>query len=64
MKELISGIVSNRKRVGRGQEREKKSNLSRIPFLPEAGKKIKKKIAKKFKKLKNLFPALLFAKTG
>ena len=30
----------------------------------DLGKKIPKKIAKKFKKLKNLFPALFLAKTG
>ena len=37
---------------------------SRIPFILDPGKKIPKKIAKKFKKLKNLFPALFLAKTG
>ena len=30
----------------------------------DTGKKIQKKIAKKFKKLKNLFLALILAKTG
>jgi len=30
----------------------------------DQGKKIPKKIAKKFKKLTNLFPALILAKTG
>ena len=30
----------------------------------DLGKKIPKKIAKKFKKLKNLFPELFLAKTG
>ena len=30
----------------------------------DPGKKIPKKIEKKFKKLKNLFPALFLAKTG
>ena len=33
--------------------------------MPDPGKKIpKKKLAKKFKKLKNLFPALFLARTG
>ena len=45
-------------------EKEWKKILSRIPFLFEPGKKITKKIAKKFKKLKNLFLALFLAKTG
>ena len=35
-----------------------------FPFILGLGKKIPKKIAKKFKKLKNLFPELLLAKTG
>ena len=46
-----------------GQKREKK-NLSLIPFILDTGKKIPKNIAKKLKKLKNLFPALFLAKTG
>ena len=37
---------------------------SRFPFILGLGKKIPKKIAKKFKKLKNPFLALFFAKTG
>ena len=36
----------------------------RIPFILDPGKKIPKKIAKKFKKLKHLFPELFLAKTG
>ena len=35
-----------------------------LTFTLDLGKKIQKKIAKKFKKLKNLFPALFLAKTG
>ena len=35
-----------------------------IPFILDPGKKIPKKIAKKFKKLKNLFQAIFLAKTG
>ena len=38
--------------------------MSRFSFILGLGKKIPKKIAKKFKKLKNLFPALYLAKTG
>jgi len=37
---------------------------SRIPFILDPGKKIPKKIVKKFKKLEHLFPALFLAKTG
>ena len=33
-----------------GRERARKKFLSRIPFLPDPGQKIPKKIAKKFKK--------------
>ena len=33
-----------------------------MPFMLDPGKKIPKKIGKKFKKLKNLFPALFLAK--
>ena len=35
-----------------------------MPFILDLGKKIPKKIAKKFKKFKNLFPVLFLAKTG
>jgi len=45
-------------------EKEKIKFKSRIPFILDPGKKIPKKILKKFKKLKNLFPALFLAKTG
>jgi len=48
----------------REAEKERKEIQSRIPFILNPGKKISKKTAKKFKKLKNLFPALFFAKTG
>ena len=34
-----------------------------MPFILDLGKKIPKKIAKKFKKFKNLFPVLFLAKT-
>jgi len=42
----------------------KRKSQSRIPFLLDPGKKIPKKIEKKFKKLKSLFPALFLAKMG
>ena len=35
-----------------------------MPFILDPGKKIPKKIAKKLKKLKNLFLTLFLAKTG
>ena len=35
-----------------------------MPFMLDQGKGIPKKIAKKFKKFKNLFPTLFLAKTG
>ena len=35
-----------------------------MPFILVLAKKIPKKIAKKFKKFKNLFPTLFLAKTG
>ena len=37
---------------------------SRLPFIFDPGKKIKKKIAQKFEKLKKLFPTLFLAETG
>ena len=48
----------------RQAEKEKKEFYFRIPFKPDQGKKITKKIANKLKKLKNLFPTLFLAKTG
>ena len=48
----------------RKAEKEKKKLLSRIPFLPDPDQKIPKKIAKKFKKLKNIIPALFLSKPG
>ena len=38
--------------------------MSRVSFIIDPGKKIPKKIAKKFNKLKNIFPALFLGKTG
>ena len=48
----------------REAEKEGKKISSRIPFVLGQGKKIPKKIGKKFNKLKNLIPALFIAKTG
>ena len=63
MKKLNSGIISIQNGL-REAKKERKNFESRIPFLPEPGKKIPKIMAKKFKKLKNFFPALFLAKTG
>ena len=43
-------------------KKEGKKISTRIQFILDLGKKITKKIAKKFKKLKNRFPALFIAK--
>ena len=48
----------------RKTEKERIKRYSRIPFKLDPVKKIPKKIAKKLKIIKNLFPALFFAKTG
>ena len=48
----------------RQAEKEKKKFYFRIPVKLDSGKKIPKKIAKKLKKLENLFPTLFLAKTG
>ena len=48
----------------RQAEKERRKFYSRIQFILDPGKKIPKKIAKKLKKLKNLFPTLFLAKTG
>ena len=45
-------------------ENEKKKIYSWIPFILYSCKEIPKKKAKKFKKLKKPFPALILAKTG
>ena len=48
----------------RKAEKESEKRYSRIPFILDPGKKIPKKIAKEFKIIKILFPALFLAKTG
>ena len=63
IKKPISSIIFRQNRM-RQAKKEKKKNLFRIPFTHDQGKKIPKKVPKKFKKLKNPFPALFFDKTG
>ena len=63
IKEPLSDIIYSQHRMLLAQ-REKKKFQSRIPFKQDPGKKISERIAKKFKKLKNVFPSLFFAKTG
>ena len=63
IKKLNSSFISIQKGL-REAEKERKKFWSRIPFILNLGKKISKKIAKKFKKLNNPFLALFLAKTG
>ena len=63
IKKPHSGIISSQNRI-RQAEKERKKFQSRIPLILDPGKKIPKKIGKKLKKLKNLFPALFLAKTS
>ena len=47
-------MASFQSKIGRKRPRETKNkNYRSVSFLPDAKQKIKKKIAKKFKKLKN-----------
>ena len=50
IKKPLSGIIFSQNGM-RLSEKEKKKMQSRIPFILDPGKKISKKIAKKFKKL-------------
>ena len=63
MKKLNSGIISIQKGF-REAKKEIKKILVPNSVLTEQGKKTPKKIAKKFKKLKNHFPALVLTKMG
>ena len=63
IKKSLSDIIFSQNAM-RQAEKEKKKFYFRIPFELNSGKKIPKKIAKKLKKLKNLFPTLFLAKTG
>ena len=47
-----------------GRERDKRILNPNSAHTRPGGENSEKKIAKKFKKLKNNFPVLLFAKTG
>ena len=63
IKKPLSGNISSQNgmiQAGKGR----KKFQARIPLIMHPGKKILKKIAKKFKKLKNLFQAIFLAKTG
>ena len=62
IKLVNSGIISIQNWLSE-TEKGRKNFYSRIPFILNRGKKVPKKIAKKLKKLKNLFPALFLAKT-
>ena len=55
--------MPKRDEISRKSEKKKKI-YSRIPFIFDPGKKIPKKIEKKVKKLKNIFPELFLDKTG
>ena len=63
MKKVKSGIISIQNGLSEAGK-ERKKFYFRIPFKLDPCQKIPKKIAKKFKKFKNLFPALLLAETG
>ena len=62
-KKPLSDIIFSQKGM-RQAEKERKKLYTRISFILDPGKKIPKKIEKKIRKLKNLFPALVLAKTG
>ena len=63
IKKPLSGITFSQNGM-RQAEKERKKFYSRIQFMLDPGKKIPKKIAKKLKKLRNIFPTLFLAKTG
>ena len=63
IKKFNSGIISIRNGLRVAGKEGKKFQLQ-IQFILDPGKKIPKKIAKKVKKVKNLFPALFLSKTG
>ena len=64
IKKVNSDIISIQNGLGEAKK-EKKKIYSWIPFILDPCKEIqKKKIVKKFQKLKKLFPALFLAKKG
>ena len=62
-KKPLSGIIFSQNGMIYAEKARRKFQ-PRIPFILDTGMKIPKKIAKIFKKLKNLFPTLTLAKTG
>ena len=60
IKKPHSDIISSQNGM-RQAEKEREKFYSRIPFILDPGQKISKKRAKKFKKLKNLFPNIFLA---
>ena len=63
IKKPFSRIIFCQNRM-RWAEKVRKKFYSRILLIIDPSKKIKKKIAKNFKKLKNLFLVIFLAKTG
>ena len=63
IKKPLSDIFSRQNGM-RYAEKEGKKFYSRMPFILDQAKKIPKKIVRKLKKFKNLFPTLFLAKTG
>ena len=64
IREQLFFIIYSQIRM-RQAEKERKEFQTRIPLILDPGEKIpKKRKAKKFKKLKNNFPALCLAKMG
>ena len=63
IKTPLPGIIFGQNEM-RQAEKLRKKFQSRIPFILVPGKKILKRIAKKFKNLKNLILALFLAKLG
>ena len=59
----LSGIILGQNGM-RQPEKEKKKIYSRIPFILGAGKKILKKIGKKFKKIKKPLSGIIFCQNG
>ena len=63
IKKPLSGIIFSQNGM-RQSVKERKKFQSRIPFILGRGRKLREKIAKKFKKLENNYSALFLAKTG
>ena len=63
-KNLFLALFIAKNWIRQAEKEKKKKVQSRIPIILDLGKKIPKKIAKKFKNLKHLFLALFLAKLG